>query len=510
MLPLQEGEVLVNLRGITKRYGNVLANDKVNFELRRGEIHGLLGENGAGKTTLANVLSGIVRPDSGTILLNGKEVEFSSPRDAIESGIGMVHQHFMQIEPMTVTENVLLGNPGKKWHARNLRQLSKEISEFSRSARIEVDPDARIMDLSIGSKQRVEILKVLFRGADILILDEPTAVLTAVEVESFFDSLRGFSSQGKSIILIAHKLVEIISITDTVTVLRRGKLIGTRRTKSTSASELAEMMVGSDYLGGEVVREQAPREPRLNVEDLSVRDDRGVLKVDRVSFSVNSSEVVGIAGVDGNGQRELAEALMGLREPASGRIMLENRDLVNLDTKQRREIGVAFVPEDRLQAIVPEFTILENLMLTRPDDPEISKNGMLQFRKLKDMARQLMRTYSISAPNFDIQASKLSGGNIQRLIMARELSTKPRFLIASHPTRGLDLMATRFVHQNIRKLADSGSSVLVLSSDLDELMELSDRILVIHSGRIAGEFPSGSYSVREIGLSMTGVKELTT
>ncbi|HZW58357.1 MAG TPA: ABC transporter ATP-binding protein [Nitrososphaerales archaeon] len=498
----------VRMLGISKQFGQVLANDCVNLEIERGTIHGLLGENGAGKTTLASILAGLISPDAGTIEINGKDVVLSSPSDAIKNGIGMVHQHFMLVETMSVVQNIALGLKREKWPLLDLSKLSSEIKAFGERIGLPVNPRERVSSLSVGLKQRAEILNALFRGAEILILDEPTAVLTSIEVEHLFSALRLLRAQKKSIVLISHKMSEILAITDEVTVLRRGKTVGSKITKETSGTELTEMMIG----GGSLIEGSRTTIPSskglIEVDHLHVKDDRGVLKIVDLSFHIGGGEILGIAGVDGNGQRELADCLAGLRKAASGTIKLENLDITNRDASAMHRKGISYIPDDRLEAVVRDMTIAENFIIKDVGRAPYSDGRLLRPGSINRHAGEVVQEYSISALHTRLPAWTLSGGNIQRLLVARELRMHPKFLIACQPTRGLDLSATRFVHQNLRNLADSGSSLLLISSDLDELMELCDRIIVILSGRKTGEYSRREFSLREIGLKMTGAESL--
>ncbi len=497
-----EGERILEMRGIVKRFGDVIANDHVDFEVIRGEIHGLLGENGAGKTTLMNILFGLYQPDKGEIFFDGRKCVFKSPKDAISAGIGMVHQHFMLIPRMTVLQNIVLGcrtpkDPfiDREWVKRKLRELSTRYG-------MDVEEDEVVMNLSVGEEQRVEIVKALFRDAKLLILDEPTAVLTPQEVRSLFTALRAMTERGLTIIFITHKLKEALSITDRITVLRKGRRVGTVETSKTDERELARMMVGREVVM-EVVKSRRRRFGKevLKIVNLKVMDDRGLDAVKNVSLSVREGEILGIAGVSGNGQRELEEAVAGLRKVAEGRIYLDGRDITHLGVAERREI--AYIPEDRIGVgLSLSLSILENLMLK--DFSRYRRGFTLDFNAMERRAVELVEEFGIKAPSIHSPAGTLSGGNIQRLILARELSRNPRLLIASQPTRGLDIAGIEYVRRRIIETSERGAGVILISEDLDEIMQMSDTIAVMYEGEIRGIFSRDEAEVEKIGYLMAG------
>jgi general nucleoside transport system ATP-binding protein len=489
---------LVVLEGITKRFPGVLANDEVDLELRAGEVHALIGENGAGKSTLMRVLYGMYPADGGRILVRGNEIKISSPRDAIANGIGMVHQHFVLVDPFTVTENIILGEEGGE--RLDMDSAQQRVAELAESYAFRVDPGAVVEDLSVGEEQRVEILKALYRGVEILILDEPTAVLTPSESRDLFGNLRKLREAGRTIVFISHKLDEVMEIADRITVLRRGRVVGETRPSETSKAELAEMMVGRPVL----FRLDKPTveigEPVLKVEDLT-----GEGKLNGISLEVRAGEILGVAGVEGNGQRELAETLIGLRMPEAGTIDLEGVAIAGRPVFDIRNAGVGYIPEDRHeQGLVLNMSLWENAVLGRQDDADFSGAlGVLFIGKIKDLAARLVNRFDIRARSVDVSASTLSGGNQQKLILARELETDPRLLIAAQPTRGLDVGAIEFVWKEILDQKAAGRGVLLISAELDEIYALSDRIVTLYEGEITGEFPPDA-PPEQIGIGMLG------
>jgi simple sugar transport system ATP-binding protein len=497
----RDGAPLVVLEKITKRFPGVLANDAVDLDLRTGEVHAIVGENGAGKSTLMQVLYGMYPPDGGRILLRGREVKVSSSRVAITNGIGMVHQHFVLVDPFTVAENVILGEEGGR--VLDLTEANEKVKDLATSYGFEIDPSAIVEDLSVGEEQRVEILKALYRGAEILILDEPTAVLTPLEAQDLFENLRRLRASGKSIVFISHKLDEVLEIADRITVLRRGRVVGETTPSATSKEQLAEMMVGRPVLFRLEKPEVEPGEPVVSVEGLAAGRLRGV------DLTVRAGEIVGIAGVQGNGQKELAETLMGLRTPEAGRILFDGVDIVGWTVDDIRDAGVAFVPEDRHgQGLVLDMSVWENAILGRQDDQGFSnKAGVLAIGKIKGLASRLVQRYDVRARNIGVSAATLSGGNQQKLILARELNDEVRvvlkLLIAAQPTRGLDVGAIEFVWRQILAQKAAGRAVLLISAELDEIYALSDRILTLYEGRITGEYPPDA-PPEEIGYGMTG------
>ncbi|HEY8727605.1 MAG TPA: ABC transporter ATP-binding protein [Gaiellaceae bacterium] len=502
---------VLELRGITKEFPGVLANDHVDFDLRRGEVHALLGENGAGKSTLMSILYGLYTPDSGEILMNGKPVAINSPKDAIELGIGMVHQHFMLIPVMTVTENIVLAQEPR--HAGVLLDYdaaAERVRELSTSFGLAVDPNARIQKITVGQQQRVEILKALYRGAEILILDEPTAVLTPQEARELFEIIEGLKAQGKSIVFISHKLNEVLEVADRITVLRRGKRVETIPRDGATEAGLARSMVGREVLLRVDKKPAEPGEPLLKVADLSVRDDRGLEAVRGVTFDVRAGEIVGIAGVDGNGQSELIDALTGLRKPAGGRMTVGGQDLTHASARQALDAGMGHIPEDRhRRGLVLDFNLAENLALHDYGKEPFSRFGWLNPRRWLRWAAGLLKEFDVRGGGPTTRASSLSGGNQQKVVVAREVSRDPSVLIAAQPTRGLDVGAIEFVHRRLVEQRDAGKAVLLVSLELEEILSLSDRILVLYEGRIVAEFPP-EVSEEEVGIAMTGGRRQET
>jgi general nucleoside transport system ATP-binding protein len=496
---------VLELRGITKQFPGVLANDHIDFDLRRGEVHALLGENGAGKSTLMSILYGLYTADSGEILMDGTPVSIDSPKNAIELGIGMVHQHFMLIPVMTVTENIVLAQEPK--HAAVLLDYdsaAKRVRELSTSFGLAVDPNARIEKITVGQQQRVEILKALYRGAEILILDEPTAVLTPQEAKELFEIIEGLKSQGKSIVFISHKLNEVLEIADRITVLRRGKRVETIPREGASEAGLARSMVGREVLLRVEKKPATPGEPLLVVSDLAVRDDRGLEAVRGVSFDVRSAEIVGIAGVDGNGQSELIDALTGLRHPYRGEVRVGTHDLSHATARRALDAGMGHIPEDRhRRGLVLEFNLAENLVLHDYDKEPFSHLGWVNPRRWFRWARGLLKEFDVRGGGPTTRAGSLSGGNQQKVVVAREVARNPSVLLAAQPTRGLDVGAIEFVHRRLVEQRDAGKAVLLVSLELDEILSLSDRILVLYEGRIVADFPP-DVSEEEVGIAMTG------
>jgi simple sugar transport system ATP-binding protein len=495
---------VVELRGITKRFPGVVANDLVDFELARGEVHALLGENGAGKSTLMNILYGLYHPDEGEILLEGKPVRIDSPHDAIEQAIGMVHQHFMLIPVMTVAENVVLAMEPSNGPFLDMRAAEQRVRDLASALGFRIDPHVRVESIGVGQQQRVEILKALYRRANILILDEPTAVLTPQEARELFGIIRVLKQEGHSIIFISHKLGEVLEIADRITVLRRGKKIDTVPREGATEEGLARLMVGREVL----LRVEKPpaqaKEPLLTVEDLVVRDERDLEAVRGVSFQVRAGEIVGIAGVDGNGQSELIDALAGLRHTESGRIRVAGQDLIHATARDALDAGVGHIPEDRqVRGLILDFTLAENIALHDYAKPPASRFGWLYPSRLIERARGLLKEFDVRGGEPETLASALSGGNQQKVVLAREISRDPGVLIAAQPTRGLDVGAIEFVHRRLVQERDEGRAILLVSLELDEILSLSDRILVIYEGRIVGEY-SPDVSEQELGIAMTG------
>ena len=496
---------VLELRGITKRFPGIVANDNVDFDLRKGEVHALLGENGAGKSTLMNVVYGLYHPDEGQILINGKPAELGSPKAAIENGIGMVHQHFMLIPVMSVAENIVLATePTHNGPFLDYAAAEKRVREISTRFGLAVDPRAIVQDITVGQQQRVEILKALYRGADILVLDEPTAVLTPQEALELFAIIRGLTEQGKSIIFISHKLNEVTEVADRITVLRRGKKIETLPAAGATEEGLARLMVGREVLLRVDKTPAQPAAPLLSVQGLTVEDDRGIEQVRDVSFEVKGGEIVGIAGVDGNGQTELIDAIAGLRRSKAGKIVIGGEDVTGDTCKECLDAGLGHIPEDRQRrGLILDFSLAENIALHDYDHTPASRWGWLYPGRLIEKARGLLKEFDVRGGGPQTPARGLSGGNQQKVVLAREIDRNPKVLIAAQPTRGLDVGAIEFVHRRVVEERDEGRGVLLVSLELDEILSLSDRILVIFEGRIVGEFPPG-VSEEELGVAMTG------
>ncbi|RSJ48391.1 ABC transporter ATP-binding protein [Streptococcus gordonii] len=498
-------ENVIEMREITKIFGQFVANDKINLHLRRGEIHALLGENGAGKSTLMNMLAGLLEPTSGEIAVNGQVVKLDSPSKAASLGIGMVHQHFMLVEAFTVAENIILGSEITKNGVLDIKKAIKEIKELSEKYGLAVDPSAKIEDISVGAQQRVEILKTLYRGADILIFDEPTAVLTPAEIDELMIIMKNLVKEGKSIILITHKLDEIRAVSDRVTVIRRGKSIETVEIAGATNQDLAEMMVGRSVSFTTEKNPPQPKEVILSIKDLVVNENRGIPAVKNLSLDVRAGEIVGIAGIDGNGQSELIQAITGLRRVKSGTINIKGKDVVGLPPRKITEMKVSHVPEDRHRdGLVLDLTISENIALQTYYKEPLSKNGILNYTNIHNYARKLMEEFDVRAANDYVPASALSGGNQQKAIIAREVDRDPDLLIVSQPTRGLDVGAIEYIHKRLIGERDKGKAVLVVSFELDEILNLSDRIAVIHDGKIQGIVTPAETNKQELGILMAG------
>lgn len=498
-------ENVIEMREITKIFGEFVANDKINLELRKGEIHALLGENGAGKSTLMNMLAGLLEPTSGEIVVNGKSEKLDSPSKAASLGIGMVHQHFMLVEAFTVAENIILGSEVTNKGVLDLKKANADILELSERYGLAVDPTAKVEDISVGAQQRVEILKTLYRGADILIFDEPTAVLTPAEILELMEIMKTLVKEGKSIILITHKLDEIRAVADRVTVIRRGKSIQTVGIEGATNKDLAEMMVGRSVSFVTEKEEAQPREVVLSISDLVVNENRGVPAVKELSLDVRAGEIVGIAGIDGNGQSELIQAITGLRKVKSGSIKIKGQEVVGLSPRKITEMNVSHVPEDRHRdGLVLEMILSENIALQTYYKEPLSKNGVLNYNQINSYARKLMEEFDVRAANEIVPASALSGGNQQKAIIAREVDRNPDLLIVSQPTRGLDVGAIEYIHKRLIGERDKGKAVLVVSFELDEILNLSDRIAVIHDGKIQGIVKPSETNKQELGILMAG------
>ncbi|MCI0553557.1 MAG: ABC transporter ATP-binding protein [Anaerolineae bacterium] len=512
----KDSKVVLEAKGITKKFPGVLANDNINFDLREGEIHALLGENGAGKSTLMNILYGLYHPESGEVIVDGNQMQLNSSRDAIHHGIGMVHQHFMLIPVFTVTENIMLGAETDHRAVPNeiplvkldRKEVAQKVSDLSHQYGLDVDPEAIVGDLPVGIQQRVEIVKALYRKANILILDEPTAVLTPQEAEDLFRIMHDLTAKGVSIIFITHKLKEVLAVADRITVMRAGRVVGTTTPKESNEQKLASMMVGREVILTVQKKPAEPAEEILRVEDLRVRDVRGLEAVRGVSFSVYAGEVLGIAGVQGNGQTELAEALTGLRHIESGHFTLAGNDLTNKAPRLVTETGLAHIPEDRQRhGLVLSYTITDNMVLCDYYRPPFGKRGVIQQKELDANARKLIKEYDVRTPSPFVAAGKLSGGNQQKVIVARELSRPVKLVIASQPTRGLDVGSIEYIHKEIVAMRDRGVAVLLVSAELDEILSLSDRIAVMYRGEIVDTVNVKETTREQLGLRMAGVHE---
>jgi ABC-type uncharacterized transport system ATPase subunit len=505
--PAPEAPLAVECQGVTRRYAGVVACDRVDLAVREGEIHAIVGENGAGKSTLMKMLYGLEQPDEGRILVRGQPERIDSPRRAIALRIGMVHQHFMLVEDFTVAENVVLGAEPEAGAGRlDLAKAVREVGELGRRFGTPLDPTARVEDLAVGQQQRVEILKVLYRGADILILDEPTAVLVPQEVDELLDSLVGLREQGKTIILIAHSLEEVLRVADRITVLRDGRAIGTVQAGGTTKEQVAEMMCGRPVLLRRVQGKATPGEPVLRVQGLRVVAG-GKERVAGVDLTVRGSEIYGLAGVEGNGQAELVEALVGLRHPDAGHVYLGDDDLADDDVRSRRSKGVAYIPEDRhARGMVLQMATWENAVLGQHFRPPFERLGLLNLRSMRQRAVELVRRFRVKTPSIAAPGFTMSGGNQQKLVLAREFASGPRLLIAAHPTRGLDIGATEFVWQQLVAGRDAGLAVLLISANLEEVLALADRVGVIYNGRVVVELPGDKATMSELGLYMTGAR----
>jgi simple sugar transport system ATP-binding protein len=516
-LPVAD-QIVLEAKGITKKFPGVLANDNINFDLLKGEIHALLGENGAGKSTLMNILYGLYKADSGEVRVDGNIMELHSPKDAIHHGIGMVHQHFMLIPVFTVTENIMLGAETDHRAAPNevplvkldRKEVAQKVANLSHQYGLDVDPNAIVGDLPVGVQQRVEIVKALYRNAKILILDEPTAVLTPQEAEDLFRIMHQLTDKGVSIIFITHKLKEVLAVADRITVMRSGRVVGTVDPQEVELNEtkLASMMVGREVILTVQKKPAQPENEVLKVEDLHVKDVRGLPAVNGISFSVRAGEVLGIAGVQGNGQTELAEALTGLRHIESGRFFLDGHDLTGKPPRPITEAGLANIPEDRQRhGLVLSYTVADNMVLCDYYQPRFSKGVVIQQNQVDANARKLIKEYDVRTPSPYVSAGKLSGGNQQKVIVARELSRPVKLLIASQPTRGLDVGSIEYIHKEIVAMRDRGVAVLLVSAELDEILSLSDRIAVMYRGQIVATVDRKDATREQLGLWMAGVHE---
>ena len=498
-------EYVIEMLDIRKEFPGIVANDNITLQVKKGEIHALLGENGAGKSTLMNVLFGLYQPEKGQIRVNGQEVNITDPNVANDLGIGMVHQHFMLVQNFTVTENIILGNEPTRTGKINIKKAAQDIQELSNQYGLSVDPYAKIQDISVGMQQRVEILKTLYRGADILIFDEPTAALTPQEITELIQIMKKLIQEGKSIILITHKLKEIMSVCDRCTIIRKGVGVGTVNVQETNPDELAALMVGREVHFKTEKKTATPKEAVLTIKELVVEDSRGVEAVSSLNLSVRAGEIVGIAGVDGNGQTELIEALTGLRKIKSGSITLKNQELSTLSTRKITESGIGHIPQDRHKhGLVLDYTIGENIGLQTYYQKPMSKSGILNYKEMYKKAKELIAEYDVRTPSEFTQARSLSGGNQQKAIIAREVDRSPELLIAAQPTRGLDVGAIEFIHKKLIEERDKGRAVLLVSLELDEVINLSDRIAVIYEGKIVDIVDPKETNEQELGLLMAG------
>jgi len=497
----------LEMRGISKRFPGVLANDHVDFDVKSGEVHALLGENGAGKSTLMKILYGLYHPDEGEILLNGKPVTVASPTDAINLGIGMIHQHFMLVQTLTVAENVALGLPSSRGPLIDLDRVSKRILELAKIYGLKIDPGAYIWQLSVGQQQRVEIVKALYRGAALLILDEPTAVLTPQEVDELFVIMNQMTRDGHALIFISHKLHEVVEISNRVTVLRDGRKIGTRPTSEVTKQILANWMVGREIGFTPDRGDVKPGECRLQLDQVSCGSDRGTPGLRAVSLEVCAGEVLGIAGVSGNGQRELAETITGLRRITSGRVLLEGEDVTGFAPGDLTDRMLSYIPEERMRdGMIKNFSVAENLILREHQKQPFSRSGFLNLRDISSHADELIKKFQVKTPSQDTLAKNLSGGNIQKMVLAREISRDPRVIIAAQPTRGLDIGATEYVRAQLLEQRRKGVAIMLISEDLDEILALSDRIAVIYEGQIMDIVPRENATPERLGLLMAGVQ----
>ncbi|NLX10838.1 MAG: ABC transporter ATP-binding protein [Chloroflexi bacterium] len=498
----------MEMKGIVKRFPGVLAANQVDFDVRTGEVHALLGENGAGKSTLMKILYGMYQPDAGQITIDGKVASIHSPADAIRQGIGMIHQHFMLVPSLTVAENVALGMPSSRAPMLDLDVVSERIVQLAKTYGLQVDPECPVWQLAVGEQQRIEIIKALYRGAALLILDEPTAVLTPQEVDDLFVTLRQMTADGHALIFISHKLHEVLNISDRITVLRDGCVVGSVPAQGATKSGLARMMVGRDVVFQYKRDEVQTGDVLLRVEDLTAQSDRGTPALRAVSFDVHAGEILGLAGVSGNGQRELAQVIFGLRSATGGKVWLGSQDVTNKEPDTLNALGMSYIPEERmLDGVITDFTVAENVILQEHGQAPCSRGRLfLNPRAILQRSSELIRAFDIKTPNANTPIKSLSGGNIQKLILARELRRKPRVLIAAQPTRGVDIGATEYIHQCLLDQRAQGTATLLISEDLDEIMALSDRIAVLYEGTVVGIVDRKDANVEQLGLMMAGVR----
>ncbi|WP_214794030.1 MULTISPECIES: ABC transporter ATP-binding protein [unclassified Exiguobacterium] len=499
-------EYVIEMLNIRKEFGTFVANDNITLQLRKGEIHALLGENGAGKSTLMNVLFGLYQPEGGEIRVHGKKVDIENPNIANELGIGMVHQHFMLVEKFTVTENIILGLEPKSGVTIDRATARKKVMDISEQYGLKIDPDAKIEDISVGMQQRVEILKTLYRGADILIFDEPTAVLTPQEIQELIQIMKRLIAEGKSIILITHKLKEIMQVADRCTVIRRGRYIGTVEVDETvNEDSLAEMMVGREVNFDAEYSKADPQQVVLDVQGLVVKDSRGLKVVEGLDLQIRAGEVLGIAGIDGNGQTELIEAISGLKKPESGKVLLNGKDVTGHTPRKMTEAGIGHIPQDRHKhGLVLDYSIRDNMVLQTYYKEPFSKRGLMNYKAVAEKAKALIEKFDVRTPSIDVPARALSGGNQQKAIIAREVDRSPDLLIAAQPTRGLDVGAIEFIHEQLVKEREKGRAVLLISFELDEILHVSDRIAVLYEGKIVGIRDPKETTEQELGFLMAG------
>ncbi|MGW8226791.1 MAG: ABC transporter ATP-binding protein [Anaerolineales bacterium] len=497
----------MEMQGITKRFPGVLANDHVDFDVYSNEVHALLGENGAGKSTLMRILYGLYQPDEGQIAIDGQPVKIESPHDAIQNGIGMIHQHFMLVPTLTVAENVALGLPSSRGVLTDLEKVSARVMQLAELYGLEVDPEAYVWQLAVGQQQRVEIIKALYRGAALLILDEPTAVLTPQEVNELFITLKQMVADGHALIFISHKLHEVMDISNRVTVLRDGRVVGQAPIGDVTQGELARMMVGRELMAKPEKEEVEQEKIFLALKDVWTDNDLGTPGLQGVSFELREGEILGVAGVSGNGQRELAQVINGLRPITKGTIRVGEKDISHSSPAEVIDQGVSYIPEERMvDGMIKEFTVAENLILRDYNKKPFSRAGFFNFRAISRQSQQLIQQYNVKTPSQDTPVKSLSGGNIQKLLLARELSRKPKVVVAAQPTRGLDVGATEYVHQVLIDQRAEGTAILLISEDLDEVLALSDRIIVIYEGEIMGEVQTEQATPEQLGLMMAGVR----
>lgn len=497
----------VEMKEIRKTFGNTVANDDVNLSVKEGEIHCILGENGAGKTTLMNVLFGLYEQDAGKILINGEEVEVTEPSKAIELGVGMIHQNFMLVDRLSVAENIVAGQEPRKMLKLDDKAARKQVQQLSKRYGLKVDPDTRVENISVGDQQRVEILKALYREAEILVLDEPTAVLTPQEVDDLFRIMRELRESGKTLIFITHKLKETMEITDRITILRDGKKVGTVETAETNPNDLAQMMVGRDVVLAVEKSERKKKPVAFKVKNLSVHNPENNLHLDDINFEIERGEILGVAGVEGNGQLELEEGLMGLRPIHSGKILLQDRDISHLATRRRKQLGVAHIPSDRLRrGLVVDFSLERNLILGSEWEAPYAKHGFLNRSLISRFTDQVVDLFDIRGTKGGVTAKSLSGGNQQKVILGRELTKEPEMIIAAQPTRGVDVGAIEYIHKELLKMRDEGLPILLISAELDELRSLSDGLIVLYEGEIVASVDADEVSENELGLLMAGEK----